>query len=176
MTRMLLNLGGFQLGWFIAVVGAAQGHPYLGPAYALAAVWLHLRFISTDRAGESMLIAAAVAIGFCLDSSLVLVGVMSFPPHAQLGAPTTFWMLSLWVLFAATLRHSLGWMANRYVLGAVLGAVFGPGAYWAGERLGAMDLGPGESSLLWIALEWSVAMPLLLLIAARRRPALGRAA
>ena len=176
MANTLLNFIGFQTGWLVAVLAAARGYPFLGPVCALVGLWLHIRFVSADRAGELTLIVGAVLIGFVLDSLLVLTGVMAFPPHARLGAPTTFWMLSLWAMFAATLRHSLSWLANRYVLGMALGAVFGPLAYWAGERLGAIELTQGSVSLLWVAFEWSVAMPVLLSIAARCRPVLRRTA
>ena len=92
---------------------------------------------------------------------------MSFPPQAQFGAPTTLWMVTLWLGFAATLRHALGWIRGRYLLGAILGAVAGPLAYWSGSKLGAVVLTQTGSSLLMVALEWAVAMPLLLLLVAR---------
>jgi hypothetical protein len=41
---------------------------------------------------------------------------------------------------AATLRHSLGWLRGRWLVGAVLGAVGGPLAYLGGESLGALIL------------------------------------
>ena len=171
MGNPLTNFIGFQIGWLVAVLGAARGYPFLGPVYALIWLWLHIRFATVDRAGELIIVVGAMLVGFVFDSLLVLSGVIAFPPHTRLGAPTTLWMLSLWAMFASTLRHSMGWLINRYVLGMVLGAVFGPVAYWAGERLAAIELIHGSGSLLWVAVEWGVAIPALLFIAVCCRPA-----
>ena len=72
----------------------------------------------------------------------------------------------MWVNMAASLRYSLGWMRNRYFLGALLGMILGPAAYLAGERLGGINLIDG---MLPIAIEWFIAMPLLLLLEHRSR-------
>ena len=167
MKHSLVNLVAFQCCWFASVLGAAAGHPWLGPLFA--AVWLPLHIRATDSfmGIETKLIIAAGALGYVLDSLVVLTGGMSFPPQAQLGAPTTLWMITLWLGFAATLRHALGWIRGRYLLGAILGAVAGPLAYWSGSKLGAVVLTQTGASLLMVALEWAVAMPLLLLLVAR---------
>ena len=70
-------------------------------------------------------------------------------------------MVAMWVNMAASLRYSLGWMRNRYFFGALLGMILGPAAYLAGERLGGINLIDG---MLPIAIEWFIAMPLLLLL------------
>lgn len=162
MGRVLINLIAFQICWLAAVLGAASGMPYLGLLFA--AIWLPMHFLATKSSAvtEITLVLMAGAIGYVLDSALVLGGWMSFPPHAGLGAPSTLWMVTLWLGFAATLRHALGWLRGRYVLGALLGAIAGPLAYWGGARLGAVTLTDTVPSLLAVGVEWLVAMPLLL--------------
>ena len=98
---------------------------------------------------------------------LVLAGFMSFPTQAQLGAPSTLWMVTLWLGFAATLRHALGWLRGRLLLGALLGAIVGPFAYWSGSELGAVVLADTASSLIAVGVEWLIAMPVLLAVASR---------
>jgi hypothetical protein len=113
-----------------------------------------------------MLAAAAAVMGYAADSALVWFGVLTFPPHAVFGWPSTLWMAGLWVNLALTLDASMAWLRGRYALAAVAGAVSGPLAYAAGERLGAAVLGPSfGSAMLVVAVEWVVAMPLLLLVA-----------
>lgn len=167
MKQALVNIVAFQLCWFASVLGAAAGQPWLGPLFA--AVWLplHIRATGSFMGVEAKLIIAAGALGYVLDSLVVLAGGMSFPSQAQLGAPTTLWMVTLWLGFAATLRHALGWVRERYLLGAILGAMAGPLAYWSGSKLGAVELGQTGTSLVMVGLEWAVAMPLLLLLVAR---------
>ena len=164
MTHPLANFLAFQIGWFLTVFSAAGGVPWLGPVYAFVWVVLHLKSLGDDRRVELALLASAGALGFVADSVLVLSGVMMFPDVAQLGYPTTVWMVGLWVMFAATLRHALGWMRNRYQLAAFAGAMLGPLAYWAGAKLDALIMPVSMASGLAVATEWAIATPLLLWI------------
>jgi len=163
MRSTLANLAGFQAGWFACVLGAAEGMPALGVAVvaALAAGrWL----IAPNRHPEAALFAASAALGYALDSVLVLAGVMAFPPQAQLGGPPALWMVALWVNLSLTLNGALRWLGGRWALSALLGAVAGPLAYWAGDRLGAVVLASGAGALAAIAAEWAAALPLMLVL------------
>ena len=166
MTHPLANFVLFQLGWIVTV---------LGPLYALIWLGLHLRALSGDRAIELGLITTAFAFGVLADSALVLLGLIDFPQQARLGFPTTLWMAGLWAMFAATLRHAMGWLTGRYLLAALFGFAGGPLAYWAGVRLEALLV---HTPVAWpaIALEWGLAMPLLLWITGRLRQQLAPAA
>jgi hypothetical protein len=167
MNRVLVNLVAFQCCWLAAVLGAAAGMPWLGLLFAGAWLPLHIRATGASMAIETKLILAAGALGYVLDSVIVLAGGMSFPAQAQLGAPTTLWMVTLWLGFAATLRHALGWIRGRYLLAALLGAIAGPFAYWSGSKLGALVLADTVPTLMMVGMEWLVAMPLLLLLLSR---------
>lgn len=170
--RAAANFAGFQLTWFACVGGAGYGYPLLGPFVAVLWLALHLASLAEGgrgpdrraggRAIEVGLLAAAAIAGYVLDSALALGGAIAFPDHAGPAAPTTPWMVALWAAFAATLRHCLDWARRRYALGAVAGAVFGPLAYAAGEALGAITLGAPPLGWLAVAVEWALAMPLLL--------------
>ena len=87
-------------------------------------------------------------------------------------------MLALWVAFATTLNHSLRWLMRRPIVAALAGAVFGPVAYLAGEKLGALSLPAPAIALPMLAAAWCVAMGLFALVlrparepAAQRLPA-----
>jgi hypothetical protein len=67
-------------------------------------------------------------------------------------------------MFVMTLRHSLGWLRGRYLLAAALGAVAGPLAYWAGSKLGAIELAGTTRAALAIGAAWTVSMVILLRI------------
>ena len=73
-----------------------------------------------------------------------------------------YWMVALWALFATTLNVSLRWLRARPWLGALLGALGGPAAYYAGARLGALELATAGAGLGAIAIGWAVLTPLLL--------------
>lgn len=146
----------FQLGWLVSVIGAAHGVPLAGVAYAVAWVLLHHWYIRRGRLHELVFILASAGLGFVVDSLLVVAGYIAFPAYASIGFPSTVWMVCLWLMFAMTLRHSLGWLRRQYVLAAALGAVFGPLAYWAGSRAGAIHL--NADSVPMIAVAWAASM------------------
>ncbi len=162
--RNVLNFVAFQLCWLACVVGAAKGLRVLGVAAVVAWSVVHLASSAISVEREAGLMLAAAALGFFGDSALIVGGWLQFPSHAQLGAPTTVWMVALWVAFSTTLGHSLGWLRGRYWLGALGGAVFGPLAYWAGSRLGAVDVLRGGESFAAVAALWLLATPALLAV------------
>lgn len=168
--KNLVNLAAFQLGWLACVLGAAQGAPWFGPPAVAALVGGQAAIFGRPPSGWPALAVAAL-IGYAADSALVLAGLLSFPPHAALGAPAALWMTALWVNFAATLDGALGWLRGRPLTAALLGAVGGPAAYGAGERLGAVELSD-PSAPAWVALEWALATPILILLARPDRQSL----
>ena len=175
MRSPVLNFILFQLCWLANCVGAGAAWPELGPL--LTALWiaLHLGAMEEERISEACILISAAALGYAADSLLVLLGFIEFPQHAQLGGPSTLWMVALWIGFAATLRHALRWLAGRYVIGAALGAVGGPLAYRGGEALGAITIPDPALGLVAVSVEWMLAMPALLgivaLIGSRTSPA-----
>jgi hypothetical protein len=164
MTHPLISFIAFQLCWYACVGGAARGEPWLGPLAVAAYVAVHLYTIPSgaERTRQVWVLGLAGMVGYAADSALVLSGLLTFPPHAVLGWPSTAWMVALWVLQAATLRGVMSWMKGRLILAAIVGATGGPLAYLAGERMGAAVLGQTPwVALAAIAVEWALAMPLL---------------
>lgn len=164
MGRNLLNAALFQGAWFAAVLGAAGGRPWLGPAAVALVVAIHL-VLTDNRPGETKLLLAAGILGFLFDTALVATG--TFLPVQHL-LPRPFsppWMVSLWLNFAATLNVSLAWLRGRYLLAVLFGAVGGPLAYYGGARLGATEALPTTGAILILAAGWGVMTPLLVGVA-----------
>lgn len=160
MGRNLLNVALFQGAWFAAVLGAAAGRHWLGPAAVALVVAIHLA-LTDNRPGETKLLLTAGVLGFFFDTALVAGGV--FLPLAHL-LPRPFsplWMVALWLNFATTLNVSLAWLRSRYLLAALFGAVGGPLAYYSGARLGATEALPTTGAMLFLAAGWGVMTPLL---------------
>lgn len=167
MPLVLLNLLGFQVGWFACVLGAANGYPWIGPVI-VTAIALPQAWRVDGRLGRLATLAGAAALGYVADSALVLAGLIAFPVDAALGQPSTLWMVAMWVNFAATLHGSLAWLASRYVLAAVLGLVGGPAAYLGGQSLGAIVFTAPDSWVLTsLAVEWALTTPFLVYLAHR---------
>lgn len=162
-----LNFVLYQSGWLCCVLGAANGRPWLGAGLGLLPVLAHLG-LARRRGEEASLMLGALALGIVVDTLHMRMGTLSFQGGLLLSGFPPPWLLLLWLQFAATLRYCLSWLLGRYALGAVLGAVAGAAAYWAGVRLGAAAFGADTAqSLLRIGVSWGICLPLLLLIAER---------
>jgi len=178
MRRKVINFAAFQVGWFACILSAGWGWPWIGVTYVVA--WAAVHVWHSDRRGaELRLLGLAGVLGYVADSTLVLIGLLSFADHAVLGWPSTLWMAAMWVNFATTLNVSLGWLRGRYAAGALLGLIGGPMAYYGGMTLNAVQLAePLWRSLLAVGIEWMIATPLLLAmleLASRMRPSLADA-
>ena len=102
-------------------------------------------------------------LGTFLDGLLILLGVFTFTGSALPVWLSPLWLTAMWVNFALTLRVSMSWLLGQYGLGAVMGAVGGPAAYYAGARFGAIEFQSSLPAALFIlAVIWAAAMPLLL--------------
>ena len=161
---IIFNALGAQFGWLATVFGAAAGYPLAGCAFTAAWLILHMRAVGNDRAIDLRIAVAAALLGFLCDSVLVQLGVITFPEQAKLGAPSTVWMVALWVNLGLTLRYSLGWLRGRYLLAGVLGAIAGPLAYAGGQRLGGIGFPVGDIATTAIAIEWLSALPALMVV------------
>lgn len=164
---LLINLAGFQFGWFACVLGAAHGMPWLGPLVALPVLVRHLRAAAAPGAEAALLLVAAL-VGLAIDSALVATGRLAFTEGVLLPGFAPYWMVTLWLLFASTFNVSLRWLRERPLFAAGLGAVGGPLAYLAGRGLGAATiLEPAWATHLAVAVAYAVATPALLALARR---------
>jgi len=174
-NRTLFNFVAFQVGWFSCVLGAANGLPLLGVLVVCLIVALHIR-LSDQPGHELRLLVLSMLLGLVFDSLLVSSGWVSYPSGMMVAGVAPYWILAMWALFSTTLNLSMGWLKNSLVLASVMGAVFGPLSYLAGQRLGAIQLVDFRSSMIMLALIWALVMPILVFAASRfdhvRKPAL----
>jgi hypothetical protein len=163
---ILINLVAYQLGWFACILGAAYGAPLIGTSIALTLVVFHLARAFNPLA-ELKLIVAAAGIGIVLDSLLVAFGLITFTSGNWIAGVAPHWMVALWMIFATTLNISLQWLKDRMLLAVIFGALGGPLAYFAGEKLGALRFELLALGMSAVAVGWAVAMGLLILLARR---------
>jgi hypothetical protein len=164
--KILVNFVAFQLGWFACVLGGANDLALAGTLAVAVVVGMHLAM--AQRPGpEALLIAVAAAVGLAWDSTLVALGLMSYPSGNFAAGLAPHWIIAMWALFATSLNLSMGWLKGRPGLAALFGAVGGPLAYLAGERLGGLQMPDPVMALGAQAIGWAVILPLLTRLAAR---------
>ena len=162
----LINLIGFKVGWVSSVMGAAAQMPWLGPAVFALIAFVHLRQAHRPEL-ELCLVIAAGTIGICFDSLIVAMGWVMYPSGQLSPMLAPYWIVTMWMLFATTLNRSMAWLKGRAALAAILGAIAGPASYYAGQKLGAIELVEPIAALSALAIGWAIIMPLLMVIAER---------
>jgi len=166
----LINLLGYQITWFVTVMGANHGKS--APAWIAASLLCagHLA-ASSWRWLDVRLLALAAMLGIFLDGLLASTGLLHYSP-ATPAVPIgdcPLWILALWFAFSTTLTRSLGWLRGRIGWAVLLGAAGGPLSYWAAARgWGVVTFeSPAWRGLLALAIGWGMSLAILSGAAAR---------
>lgn len=153
----LINYALYQGGWFACVLGASWRHPWIGLAIALVLIGVHLA-LTSDRTAEYRLVILATVIGAAVEIFQIAAGTYRFTSGAPIDALPPPWLLAMWAQLATALRFSLRAVVARPLPAAIFGAIGGPVAFLAGERLGAVTLLPPLApGLLRLSLTWAIA-------------------
>ena len=154
----LLNYGAYQLGWLAAILGAASGYGTAGACVGFVLTAGHV-LLARDRRGELVLVLAALAAGVAVESWQIASGTYRVLADAAPGALPPLWLLALWAQFATTFRFSLRGIMTRPRAALLFGALGGPLAFLAGERLGAVVLtAPLAPGLARLVVAWAAAL------------------
>jgi Protein of unknown function (DUF2878) len=158
---LVINVLLFQASWFACVLGAASGLPWIGVFAASIVVTWHLARATRPRQ-ELALVIVAIVFGALFETLLVQLGWIRFEAGTLLEGTAPYWMVALWAAFATTLNVSLRWLRPHWRSAALLGAIGGPGAYYAGAQLGALEFAAAVPALAAISIGWAILTPLLL--------------
>jgi len=157
--QRVLDAVAHQAAWWWCILFARAelcGLALLGP---LAYVFGHASMRPAWRSRVILLALLGALMGLAGDTLLVRAGYLSSKVALELG-PTLPFMAALWAAAAVSLTLSSGFMVGLSPGRAALaGAVLGPLAYAGGARLAVLVLAP--HALLFVAIEWAVAVPLL---------------
>ncbi|MEM7480213.1 MAG: DUF2878 domain-containing protein [Acidobacteriota bacterium] len=159
-----------QIGWWVSVLAAADGRPWIGPPVVILLVTLHLWTCpsSPTRRRDAVTVLTLGAIGTAIDSAQVCAGLLRFEA-APAPCLCPIWIVALWLHFGITPRSSLAFLRRRPWLGALFGGIAGPAAFYAGERLGAVAFHPELwPSLLSLSVIWAGVIPALVAFAWRQ--------
>ena len=166
----LINYTLYQTGWFACVLGAAWQRPLSGFAIAVALLGVHL-VLTPERWKEAGLIVLATATGAVVEIFQIGAGTYRFESGMVFEGFAPPWLLAMWAQFATTFRYGLRGIIVRPPRALLFGALGGPSAFLAGERLGAVDfLPPLATGLVRLSLAWLAALALFSLAARRVRP------
>ena len=162
MSRSLVtNFVLFQLGWFACVLGGAYDQTLLGSLIAMAVIAYHF-YNAPDAMKEFRLLMLALIIGLVFESIVTAQHFARYSHGQMFEFIAPLWMILMWPLFATTLNLSMRWLKGLAPLSiALLGALFAPLAYFAGNRLGAVTYDDFTLSMVLIAIAWAALLPVL---------------
>jgi hypothetical protein len=139
MTSKIINFLLFQLIWFVCILGAAINETHAALALSMLLISLHF-YLNKNKKNELKILLTASIIGFLFDGVLLKAGLVTYANPGWSYSLTPLWIVVLWMGFAITLNSSLNWLKTKLNLSVLFGAIGGPLAYIAGEKLGAVTL------------------------------------
>lgn len=157
---LTINFVTFQIAWLLCVIAGAEDQPALALLAVGTAVGVHL-VRAPNPLPEAVLILLTAWFGALWDGALAGFGWLSYPSGQFATWLAPHWIIGLWVLFATLLNVALRWLKGRYGLAAGLGAVGGPLAFLAGERLGGVSFPDPLVAFAAVAVGWFFAAPFL---------------
>lgn len=161
---IIINALLFQCAWFACVLGSAKGLTWPSMVCFLALATYQLQNKRRHPTDIKLLIISLV-LGLFVDSFWIIGGFMVFTENGPIAQIAPAWILFLWMSFALTINHSLGWLKKHPLLPISMGLFGGPMSYIAGLKFGAVEY--LQSTLVTsVALGIAWALSLIILVKA----------
>jgi len=162
----------FNVGWFACILASRFDVPLAAWGVVGAIAALHLVLTGARfRRSEALSAVVITALGAGLDTAMLAAGVLRFDGSSEPSVTFVLWIGAFWLNFALLLGVALRWLRGRWWLSVILGAVSAPGTYYAGELLGALEIGQvmgdtKRNAMIAIGVEWAIALPVVVAISA----------
>lgn len=166
--HVIANVGLFKIGWLSCVYGAASGLAFEGCILALFIVAFSIKQASNKHA-ELLTLVLITLVGVIWESLVASQHLMVYATQSNTQLESwvmaPYWLIVMWALFATTINQSMAWLKDKLILAAGMGAIFGPMAFIAGEKLGAVEFANESAAMIVLAVGWGILMPLICIIA-----------
>jgi hypothetical protein len=134
-SKLLLNLVFFQVSWWSYFYCAYSGNNLGTGVVFLLYSLLHFQFVSEHRMRDFKLMLILGILGYLTDL-FIFEGLLFSMQHKSF--VSTFWLFGMWWGFISSLPYGLKKILRQPVTAGILGALFGPISYWAGEKVGVL--------------------------------------
>lgn len=137
----------FQALWYLsAFLGAHSWHllALFLCSLSLALDYVIFRYPHIRPTHYLGFIIALICFGFSFDLLFNYSGLIGWSP----GLVYPGSLLGIWMIFAAYYPSIFSKFNARPVISFILGAFFGPLAYWAGAQIGAINYSPQKTQIL----------------------------
>lgn len=156
----ITNFIGFQLIWFLLIIGAGKDNlGLLYSGYALYFIFMVVQyFVVNNKKLYIQVFFITLLVGIIFDTLLQYFSLVDYKYGWNLPCLSPLWILCLWTGFGVTLLLSLSWILPKKALGFLLGAIGGGLSYLAAERLSAIVINNKPLSIIVIAVSWGLVM------------------
>ena len=159
LIEFLSGSGGYKVANAVMMKGAWLCCVIGGAAYGSAALILMFAMSIWRREffQDLPFVLLLGGIGLCLDTLWMYTGILDYGqavislPMGITLAPS--WIVMLWLAVGLSIRHSLYFLVNRPLLGALLVGCGSPLSYLTGERFGAVVI-PSVEGMAILAAVW----------------------
>lgn len=154
--------------WLLLTWGAGAGHLWWPSAVAAAIVAAACWRAGSQWWRVAVILAVGLMCAFTVDGSLIKIHLVGYAGADPALPVPPVWIISLWLVFAATLALPARGLLTSPVLAGILGAIGGPLAYLGGGSLGAIET--NRTGLIVVGVFYALVTPLLVLVANRLLP------
>ena len=166
-NKILFNIIGFYVCWWISIYAAAKQNYYIGPIFVIIFLFIHIKkVINYNR--EIFFLLICYLIGFLIDTVFLRSGIIYYNGFLSENynlAP--FWVTGLWVCFGASISHSFKWVKRQYLTLTLLGMMSGPVIYFSASKTGALIINTNYYYLIIIGICWAFFLPFIVFISDR---------
>lgn len=156
-NRSLLNFASFNLGWWACAIGPRYDMAWLGPSTMPLWIGLHIYF-SPTKLGEVIFLSLLAALGFLIDSGLIVAGIFKIVPEVPF---TPAWLVCMWILLGLTFESMLVMRRSLWLV-ALMGVLSGPLSYLFAQAVNILTyMEPAWLTMSLHGALWAVLMPIL---------------
>jgi len=150
----------FYGGWIYCLQSVNVCEPYKG-VLVIGAILIYLFIVSDNRPADFILVISLTVMGAMTDTAYALTGMIIYNcPFPDFPWIAPYWLISLWMLFAALIRESFAWLNGRWLLATVLGSAGGVSSYLGSMRMGAAEFGVSATiGITVLAIVWAIIVP-----------------
>jgi len=163
-VKAALNPLFLLLGIGISFYGAVHNNAIVCGFAVIALLILHTAIWKQPFSEISVIILAGI-LGACVESINVTLGFYEYGTPTFQDALLPTWIITIWFVIGATIRHAFQWLSRHLLLSAMMGALLGSVVYYIGSKIGVLYFRDTAIRNLMLALlAWILVFPLLVTV------------
>ncbi|HEY5603169.1 MAG TPA: DUF2878 family protein [Gammaproteobacteria bacterium] len=170
MYKILSNVILLLLGIGISLYGAIHGNYIISAFLVLGLLLLHIACCKQAIIETCVIIMTGIA-GAGVECINVTLGVYEYGTAAFHFALLPTWVVFVWFVTGAAIRHTFHWLSRYLFFAPVMGAIIGSLIYYTASRLGLIRFHSNfEHFSIAASLLWALVFPALVLLGHRMFP------